>query len=289
MFCTKCGNEIPDDAKFCVLCGNPVIKADGGQLRVQNEAPSQPASSYQQSNTYQQPAQNFRQDGYIHEPYGAPATEVYQKPVYRQPEYVYAQSDQTVPAKRTTKWPASCGVFGVLFFLFFAASIIPMLIYYDEIGIGIGVYLGGRIIPLLMAIAVPILFFVHTKKLAFLTAIPMVIMLIMDIISLFSVMNFGYDMPVSYSIMQIVGTGLSFILVVFYVLQMIIRPAGAALPVLYLIFAIIAMLFSFVNIGVSLVGGLSMPAIGIANAIIALSFVFEKIAYIIAMFSSRKR
>ena len=25
MFCTKCGNKLPDDAKFCVNCGNPVV------------------------------------------------------------------------------------------------------------------------------------------------------------------------------------------------------------------------------------------------------------------------
>ena len=32
-YCTKCGSEIPDDAKFCIKCGRPVD---------QKEASSQP-------------------------------------------------------------------------------------------------------------------------------------------------------------------------------------------------------------------------------------------------------
>lgn len=56
MFCSKCGQQLPDGSAFCSVCGAP-----------QTVAAPQPA--YQQP-TYQQPAQP-----------------VYQQPVYQQPMY----------------------------------------------------------------------------------------------------------------------------------------------------------------------------------------------------------
>lgn len=75
MFCTKCGSEVPDSAKFCTKCGAPV----------QSEQPQQ------QEATYQDPAPQVEQQ---------PAYQAPQDPSYQAPQ---AQSRQ--PTKRRNSRP----------------------------------------------------------------------------------------------------------------------------------------------------------------------------------------
>ena len=54
MFCTKCGNQVPDGQKFCSACGNPMAPA---------QQPRQPQYGQPQQQ-YQQPQQQYQQPQY---------------------------------------------------------------------------------------------------------------------------------------------------------------------------------------------------------------------------------
>ena len=80
MFCTKCGSEVPDSAKFCTKCGAPV----------QSEQPRQ------QQATYQDPAPQAEQQPYYQAPqdpsYQAPRAQ--QQAAYQAPQQTYQQPEQ---------------------------------------------------------------------------------------------------------------------------------------------------------------------------------------------------
>ena len=54
MFCTNCGKQIPDDARFCPECG------------AQTEPQANTASTANQANTYSQQNQAYSQKGCFH-------------------------------------------------------------------------------------------------------------------------------------------------------------------------------------------------------------------------------
>ncbi len=56
MFCTKCGNRLPDDAKFCDKCGNPVNAAPDKQS--QNRTPPETEPVRTESQTFRFNAQS---------------------------------------------------------------------------------------------------------------------------------------------------------------------------------------------------------------------------------------
>ena len=177
---------------------------------------------------------------------------------------------------------------GILYFIFTLVSLVPYLLYYVEVidypSAFLNVY---RIIHILLVIAVPVLFFVHTKKAAFVTAIPMFVMLVMDLISFFGNVRYYYSDILLREIAMLLPY---FILVVLYVIQMFVRSRSAAMPVVYLIIAILYMIASLV---LRLIGFRNMiysdSYFDIGNLISWFAEIFAYIAYIIAMFSSRKR
>jgi len=100
MFCTKCGNNIADDARFCAKCGTPTNVGN------QQPAPQQPV--YQQP-VYQQPA---------------PQQPVYQQPVYQQPVYqqpVYQQPVSPITLQQKPPLPMKWFHFQIYFALFAGA------------------------------------------------------------------------------------------------------------------------------------------------------------------------
>lgn len=56
MFCTKCGNRLPDDAKFCDKCGNPVNAAPDKQS--QNRTPPETEPTRTEAHTFRFNAQS---------------------------------------------------------------------------------------------------------------------------------------------------------------------------------------------------------------------------------------
>ncbi|MBO7730842.1 MAG: zinc ribbon domain-containing protein [Lachnospiraceae bacterium] len=265
MYCTNCGKQIPDGANFCVNCGTPVLSEE--------PAAAKPVFQQQTQQIYQQPAHAVRST--------AASNQVSQQPYAT----AYAASANK---KVTSRWPASTGIMGVLYFIFTLASLVPYFFYYVEVIESPLAFLNVyRIIHILLVIAVPILFFVHTKKAAFVTAIPMFIMLVMDLISFFGNVRYYYSDILLREIAMILPY---FILVVLYVIQMFVRSRSAAMPVVYLIIAILYILASLVLRLIGFRGMLySDSYFAIGNLITWFAGIFAYIAYIIAMFSSRKR
>lgn len=265
MYCTNCGNKIPDGAKFCVNCGTPVMPDE--------PAAAKPVVQQQTQQIYQQPAHAVRSSVASNQVYQQPYTSAYAAPANK---------------KVTSKWPVSTGIMGILYFIFTLVSLVPYLLYYVEVidypSAFLSVY---RIIHILLVIAVPVLFFVHTKKAAFVTAIPMFVMLVMDLISFFGNVRYYYSDILLREIAMLLPY---FILVVLYVIQMFVRSRSAAMPVVYLIIAILYIIASLV---LRLIGFRNMiysdSYFAIGNLISWFAEIFAYIAYIIAMFSSRKR
>ena len=266
MYCINCGNQIPDGARFCINCGTPVTPEEPSAAK--------PVFQQQTQQIYQQPAHVVRTS--------ASSNQVYQQP--------YATA-YAAPANKkvTSKWPVSTGIMGILYFVFTLVSLVPYLLYYVEVvdypGAFLNVY---RIIHILLVIAVPVLFFVHTKKVAFVTAIPMFIMLVMDLISFFGNVRYYYSDILLREIVMLLPY---FILVVLYVIQMFVRPRSVALPVIYLILAVLYLIFSciFRLLGIRDINYDTYIYFGIGSLISWFAEIFAYIAYIIAMFSSRKR
>ena len=177
---------------------------------------------------------------------------------------------------------------GILHLLFYLVAMIPRFIYYQDMGVPAAMLSWSSIIYVILAFAVPVLFFVHTKKIAILTAIPMIVTLILEGISTFSSFRYlgSYD-----SLVSLLTFVLMFILTALYVIQMLARPHSAALPVIYLIFAIITIVGTFIlNLRYFRYEYNSyMVYIAISMLVIWFSDIFAYVAYIIAMFSSRKR
>lgn len=248
MYCQRCGKEIPDNSRFCTGCGTPV-------------APSQILESAYQSSL-------------------APENEYTRN--------VYKVGNQPAGGLKpvTRRWPASCGVMGVLYLLFFLAATVMLVLYYNNVSIPMAAWLSGRIIPFVLALAVPVLFFTPTKKLAFLTAIPMVLNLVYVGISTFSMIR---RLRTEEMIVSLVEFGFLLILAVFYVIQMTVRPRSAALPVLYLIFSILYLLaYAVMTLSVMRITYRS-PFTALYEICTFVSMIFLAVGYIVAMFSSRKR
>ena len=276
MFCTNCGNQIPDGAKFCTACGAPV------------EQPTPMSQSNQAEAVYEQAPVRAAA------PVRASQQPNYQQPQQQQPQ-AYQVASQAVPAytptatkaKSATKWPVSTGVMGILHLLFYLVAQIPMYIYYDQMGIPSAMLSWSRIIYIIVAFAVPVLFFVHTKKIAILTAIPMIVVLIMEGISTFSNFRYMGSSDMVYSMLTFIPM---LILTVLYVIQMLVRSRSAALPVIYLIFAIITIVLTFIiNIRYFASYTSYMTYIAITMLVIWFADLFAYVAYMIAMFSSRKK
>jgi len=133
MFCGTCGNQMPDETKFCPACGTATAKA-----------PEQP---YQQQ-PYQQP---YQQQPYGQQPY--PQQPYQQQPYYQAPPpppvpdvpstglnvasffiplvgiIIYATSHQQTPikAKAALKWSIISMVFWVVFGIV-VGGLVPLLL-----------------------------------------------------------------------------------------------------------------------------------------------------------------
>lgn len=88
MFCTRCGNQVPDGASFCTRCGNQINSP------AQNQAPVYPSEQYVQPT---QPA--YPSEQYVQPTQSAYPSEQYTQPnqAYAQNTYAYNQNDYASP------------------------------------------------------------------------------------------------------------------------------------------------------------------------------------------------
>lgn len=84
MFCTKCGNQIPDNTKFCTFCGAPQNAEPAAPATpVAPAEPTAPAPQFQQpAPQFQQPEPQFQQPA---PQYQQPAPQYQPVPQYQQP------------------------------------------------------------------------------------------------------------------------------------------------------------------------------------------------------------
>jgi len=140
MFCGTCGNQVPDEVKFCPTCGTATAAQAGEQPQPYQQQPYGQPQPYQQQ-PYQQP-------------YGQP--QQYQQPYQPQPYYqaqppepdvpnkglnilsffiplvgiiIYATSHQQTPikAKAALKWSLISVVFWIVFGVV-VGGLVPLLI-----------------------------------------------------------------------------------------------------------------------------------------------------------------
>ena len=222
--------------------------------------------------------------------YAQPQGYAQQAPAYQQPAYnngAYQAQPAVKQTKWHTRWPGSIGTMGVISLVFYLAALVPMFIYYHDDYMPImGFFNAYRIIGILLAIAVPVLFFTHTKKLAFLTAIPMVINLILLAVDTFATMRYMDSLAVGENIILF---GVEFILVVLYVIQMCARPHNPAMPIIYLILSILELIVLAIFVIINFTEYYRPDMLNVYSVINYVSSIFLTVTYCIAMFSSRKR
>lgn len=188
-----------------------------------------------------------------------------------------------------TRWPAVIGVMGIFYLLFIVLQFLCVAIYYRTEDVPFNM-LGQWVFPVFLVSLVPLLFFVHTKRLAFLTAIPMFALAVIDAIRTLS--EIGMWGTSEFMVTSLVPTVFSVVLLILYVIQMFARPHSPALSILFLICFILYLLFLG---GALLVSYVSAPAVSfnLASFLSSLfgfiGLLFSAIAYTIAMFRSRKQ
>lgn len=295
MICPKCGKELPEEARFCGGCGASVMTSDftnaetaSSQTQQTSQTGADPVQAvYQQAAPAEQMNAAYQQ--------AAPAQQMnamYQQAApAQQMNAVYQQAApaEAMPGKQwITRWPKSCGILLVISTFFILLSCPCMMLYYGSIGIpAIDAVNFDMVLMVLVSAALPVLFFVHTKRRAVVTAIPLVVNLIFGCISMF--VNLTY--MDTYNILEsAIFYFLELILVALYVIQMAVRPRSAALPVIYMIVAILQLLFEFATFFYFFIITYTVSDFILVRAVlIDISNIFLAIALIIAMFSSRKK
>ena len=114
MFCTHCGNQIPEGAKFCTFCGAQLAAAQQPE-EPQSQPQPQPQQQPQQQQPYGQQQQPYGQQ---QQPYGQQQQPYGQQPPYGQP---YGAPGYQDPNARFNGFPMKWHKFLVYFALWLGA------------------------------------------------------------------------------------------------------------------------------------------------------------------------
>lgn len=258
MFCTNCGRKLPDGSVFCPGCGTKVEE--------RQPAPAPAAAQVRE------PSQAWQA-----EPVREPA------PVYTAPEV--PAHEKELASKRAGIWPAVCGVMGVLALAFHLSAYAFMAIFgYMRFAFPTVAVISF----ILMAVA----FFVHTRKIPWVTIFPFLIYLIFMLYQsryfLTDLTQYYRGMGATY-IVQALTTLLPVIIFIFYMLIVLIRPRGAALRVFLMIFTLIEIFLLIVSPFITLSVALAQDLYYIGYIIlIRLALIFFYIGYLVAGMNVRK-
>ena len=190
------------------------------------------------------------------------------------PVYVPTQTI-TPPTGNEARWPAVCGVMGILAF---AALMFNIMYPFDLNDIRISIWTA---IDILLAIAVPVLFLIHTRKIPILTAIPMILTFIVDIMFYFIYYSREFEIIIGES-WFIVPRLFSLSVIILYVIQMLTRMRNPVLAILCIILSVSYLTYL-------LIYSLSYGGPNIYTLLNFLQNLFLSVAYIVAMFKAKKR
>jgi len=253
MFCTICGKQLADGSVFCPNCGSRV-KTAPAPAPAPTPAPVRPA------------------------PAPVP-TPVQPAPVYSNPELA---NRYVAPTKKESVWPASCGVMGILALMFYLTG-------YVAFSLADYAYIAFPYVTVIAFIGMAVVFFVHTRKIPWVTIFPFLIYLIFTIYQshyfISDVFRFYRGMGVMILI-QAATILLPVIIFIFYVLITLIRPRGAALRVIFLILSLIQVTMLFISPLASLDSADIYYAVYLI--FIRLGFMFFYIGYAIAGMNVRR-
>ena len=186
------------------------------------------------------------------------------------------------------RWPVVIGIIGILYLLFVILQFISIAMYYQYEGIPLE-RLNKWYFELILVFLVPVLFFIHTKRLAFLTAIPLVILTVLD--AIYSLPGEGMWGTPEYTVTSLIPTLFSVVLMILYVVQMFARPKSPALSIVFLVLSVLDLGFLALVLVLTFfspVTGYVSPASFFASLFGYIGLIFSLIAYTIAMFRSRK-
>lgn len=260
MYCPNCGDLIRDGASFCPDCG---IKIEYYPEDDRSDLFDSPPEDEME---YDHPRGGF-----------SGGSKEYYDPI---------------PVKKgDTRWPPRIGVMGIFYFIFYLFWVVAEILGFYTLTEGnvLSIPAADIIGPLLVSL-VPLVYFLHTKKLAFLTAIPMVAITVFEIVNALNSLN--YMVP-TYFGLRVFPAFFSIILVVLYIVQMIVRPYSSALSVIYLVISIIGRVITGIFISVVMVEAITATdnysiVFAIGEIFYYIASVFAMVGYSMAMFSARK-
>lgn len=308
MFCHKCGTALEDGVKFCPNCGTAVISAEPARTPPQQipnppaptpapKIPNPPAQTPLRQPVAPQPTVQAPQ-----RPAYPPAAQNPAAPGFR-PVY------QTAPAYAAKKekrgWPVPAWLFCIFALLTAAVGsyylLMDNMIYMRETFLSImlggirqyrlAIYLEGAatVFPYFFAM---LLFLCHTKKSPWITALPWTVLLIGFSVSKFYMITRGRTlMRYEYGEEIYLYVASLLIITLLWWLVVTIRPNGAALKVIFLVFALL------LSIGWFLLKLLELFSIPLSahsyhmfgSALVAFANLLMVIGYSVAGFAVRKK
>lgn len=229
MYCAYCGSKIPDGCAFCPECG--------ADLRGRSIPPEQETVN-EQEYYYEQPMQ---QD--------------YQYQQFQQ-DTQFQQAVMGVSKKETLEtWPAACGVMGILALVFYLIGQVASRLI---MGTGFNIS-SSAVVYIFVFIIMIVIFFIHTRKIPWVTILPFLILIINMIVSRSSYMFDSHYLEYAFSnwrsVVDLLQFAIPMLMFLFYVLIALIRPSGSALKIFFMIFMAIEIftlcisMFSFMPSG----------------------------------------
>lgn len=288
MFCTHCGKETADGSTFCPYCGTKV--ANDEPVTSEYSYTPEPAANQNPEPQYYQAAGYYAQNQYYQ-----PQQPAGQVQGSYQPQYNYVNGYQpqpagnqgTVAAKSGSKWPVSAAIMGIMSLFFYLAGGAASLII-DGMGIR-SVISVSPVVFILMTV----LYFVHTKKIAWITIIPFLIYIVSEIVAQYRTLRvlLSYGLSGWNMIAELLYVAFPLLLFIFYTLNVTIRPKGAALRVLYIVFMALEIVFLLISVYTMIYQAFMRASVGyfVYLLMLRIAFIFFFIGHGIATTSVRGR
>ena len=178
------------------------------------------------------------------------------------------------------RWPVSTGILSLIAFLFTVASCICLVIFYQSVG-AVG-YLPSVILNVLAPLALTVLFFVPTRRIPFLTALPRAVPLLFLLgRTLFiSVRAGGMNLTPTFLISVLFDLALF----VIYLVAVLTKPKSPVLAIVYLVLTVVSCLYAIP----AAFFGRPLYMLLISNLVDVVATILTGVAYCVALFSLTK-